>query len=307
MDNEAVNKLKPQIKINPFYRAVQDVLVEQKSKIDLSTKMMKDLEAQENDERLDTMLKAEGVAGPDDSLLRIQEAAGTDQYEYRQQLLKVRRELENETKAFDKHCKKWCEYVEDVLQQQGEFRPITQQSTEKFMNKMSGKFNKVCFVLKQTACEEVIQLKKRYLDARRKRRNFSKTSTEILNEYFLANINHPYPSEEVKQALAMQCNISVAQVSNWFGNKRIRYKKTMAKNEDERRENRKPEDRPPPGAPGAPYSLVPNAFAGMMNPYQMMLPGHQFPIGVAPFNFSMYNPEMMAQYQQSLQNPNQTR
>lgn len=63
---------------------------------------MKDLEAQENDERLDTMLKAEGVAGPDDSLLRIQEAAGTDQYEYRQQLLKVRRELENETKAFDK-------------------------------------------------------------------------------------------------------------------------------------------------------------------------------------------------------------
>lgn len=80
------------------------------------------------------------------------------------------------------------------------------------MNKMSGKFNKVCFVLKQTACEEVIQLKKRYLDARRKRRNFSKTSTEILNEYFLANINHPYPSEEVKQALAMQCNISVAQV-----------------------------------------------------------------------------------------------
>ena len=40
---------------------------------------------------------------------------------------------------------------------------------------------------------------------------------------------HRYPSEEAKEELARQCNVTVAQVSNWFGNKRIRYKKNLGK------------------------------------------------------------------------------
>ena len=40
-------------------------------------------------------------------------------------------------------------------------------------------------------------------------------------------------SEEVKEELARKCSITVSQVSNWFGNKRIRYKKNIAKAQEE--------------------------------------------------------------------------
>merc|ERR1719234_1216164 len=76
-------------------------------------------------------------------------------------------------------------------------------------------------------------LRSRFLDQRRKRRNFTKKSTEILNEYFYSHLANPYPSEEAKEYLARQCGISVSQVSNWFGNKRIRYKKNIVKAQEE--------------------------------------------------------------------------
>ena len=47
---------------------------------------------------------------------------------------------------------------------------------------------------------------------RRKRRNFSKQSTEILNEYFYSHLSNPYTSEEAKEELARKCGISVSQV-----------------------------------------------------------------------------------------------
>ena len=47
---------------------------------------------------------------------------------------------------------------------------------------------------------------------RRKRRNFSKQATEILNEYFYSHLSNPYPSEEAKEELARKCGITVAQV-----------------------------------------------------------------------------------------------
>ena len=48
---------------------------------------------------------------------------------------------------------------------------------------------------------------------RRKRRNFSKQATEILNEYFYPHLSNPYPSEEAKEELAAKCNITVGQVN----------------------------------------------------------------------------------------------
>lgn len=76
-------------------------------------------------------------------------------------------------------------------------------------------------------------LRSRFLDARRKRRNFSKQASEILNEYFYSHLSNPYPSEEAKEELARKCGITVSQVSNWFGNKRIRYKKNIGKAQEE--------------------------------------------------------------------------
>lgn len=51
---------------------------------------------------------------------------------------------------------------------------------------------------------------------RRKRRNFSKQASEILNEYFYSHLSNPYPSEEAKEELARKCSITVSQVSENF-------------------------------------------------------------------------------------------
>ena len=55
---------------------------------------------------------------------------------------------------------------------------------------------------------------------RRKRQNFTKAATVILNEYFYNNLANPYPTEQVKEELAAKCNLTVAQVrlthdGNW--------------------------------------------------------------------------------------------
>ena len=52
-----------------------------------------------------------------------------------------------------------------------------------------------------------------YSHYRRKRRNFSKQATEVLNEYFYSHLSNPYPSEEAKEELARKCSITVSQAS----------------------------------------------------------------------------------------------
>lgn len=51
-----------------------------------------------------------------------------------------------------------------------------------------------------------------FFTLRRKRRNFNKQATEILNEYFYSHLSNPYPSEEAKEELAKKCGITVSQV-----------------------------------------------------------------------------------------------
>jgi hypothetical protein len=91
------------------------------------------------------------------------------------------------------------------------------------------KFSSIQMQLKQSTCEAVMILRSKFLDARRKRRNFSKQAKEILDAYFCSHLSNPYPNVETKEELARKCGISILQVSNWFGNKRIRYKKNIAK------------------------------------------------------------------------------
>lgn len=114
-------------------------------------------------------------------------------------------------------------------------------------------------------------LRSRFLDARRKRRNFSKQATEVLNEYFYSHLNNPYPSEEVKEDLARQCQITVSQVSNWFGNKRIRYKKNIAKSQEEANLYAAKK-----AAHATQYGMLGSAAAaGMLNPYSGIIHGNQ--------------------------------
>ena len=85
------------------------------------------------------------------------------------------------------------------------------------------KFHSIQSQLKQSTCEAVMILRSRFLDARRKRRNFSKKATEVLNEYFYSHLANPYPSEEAKEELAKKCGISVSQVHIFFNSMRALY------------------------------------------------------------------------------------
>ncbi|XP_029774988.1 pre-B-cell leukemia transcription factor 4 isoform X4 [Suricata suricatta] len=130
-------------------------------------------------------------------------------------------------------CHEFTTHVTNLLREQSRMRPISPKEIEHMVNVIHGKFSAIQMQLKQSTCEAVMTLRSRFLDARRKRRNFSKQATEVLNEYFYSHLSNPYPSEEAKEELARKGGITVSQVSNWFGNKRIRYKKNVGKFQEE--------------------------------------------------------------------------
>ncbi|OAL22776.1 hypothetical protein AYO20_11125 [Fonsecaea nubica] len=61
------------------------------------------------------------------------------------------------------------------------------------------------------------------LPGRRRRGNLPKHVTDFLRQWFLAHLEHPYPTEEDKQQFAQSTGLSIAQISNWFINARRRH------------------------------------------------------------------------------------
>ncbi|NXB40912.1 PBX3 factor, partial [Eulacestoma nigropectus] len=226
--------------------------------------------------RLDNMLLAEGVSGPERRAGRAADRAGRgaegggragerggragegageggiggavtaavasggcpndnsiEHSDYRAKLSQIRQIYHSELEKYEQACSEFTTHVMNLLREQSRTRPISPKEIERMVNIIHGKFSSIQMQLKQSTCEAVMILRSRFLDARRKRRNFSKQATEVLNEYFYSHLSNPYPSEEAKEELAKKGGITVSQVSNWFGNKRIRYKKNMGKFQEE--------------------------------------------------------------------------
>ncbi|CAD7086575.1 unnamed protein product [Hermetia illucens] len=199
--------------------------------------------------RLDNMLIAEGVAGPEkggggaaaasaaaasQGSLSIDAADNAIEHsDYRAKLAQIRQIYHQELEKYEQACNEFTTHVMNLLREQSRTRPITPKEIERMVQIIHKKFSSIQMQLKQSTCEAVMILRSRFLDARRKRRNFSKQASEILNEYFYSHLSNPYPSEEAKEELARKCGITVSQVSNWFGNKRIRYKKNIGKAQEE--------------------------------------------------------------------------
>lgn len=195
--------------------------------------------------RLDNMLIAEGVAGPEkgggSSAAANATAAASggqpdsaiEHSDYRAKLAQIRQIYHTELEKYEQACSEFTTHVVNLLREQSRTRPIAPKEIERMVSIIRKKFAAIEMQLKQSTCEAVMILRSRFLDARRKRRNFSKQATEILNEYFYSHLSNPYPSEEAKEELARKCNITISQVSNWFGNKRIRYKKNIGKAQEE--------------------------------------------------------------------------
>ncbi|XP_059405024.1 pre-B-cell leukemia transcription factor 1-like isoform X2 [Carassius carassius] len=194
--------------------------------------------------RLDNMLLAEGVSGPEKgggaaAVATATAAVGVgsdnsiEHSDYRAKLSQIRQIYHTELEKYEQACNEFTTHVMNLLREQSRTRPISPKEIERMVNIIHRKFSSIQMQLKQSTCEAVMILRSRFLDARRKRRNFSKQATEILNEYFYSHLSNPYPSEEAKEELAKKCAITVSQVSNWFGNKRIRYKKNIGKFQEE--------------------------------------------------------------------------
>ncbi|KAK7933463.1 hypothetical protein WMY93_004359 [Mugilogobius chulae] len=187
---------------------------------------------------------AEGVAGPEKgggSAAAAAAAAASggaadnsiEHSDYRAKLTQIRQIYHTELEKYEQACNEFTTHVMNLLREQSRTRPISPKEIERMVGIIHRKFSSIQMQLKQSTCEAVMILRSRFLDARRKRRNFSKQATEILNEYFYSHLSNPYPSEEAKEELAKKCSITVSQVSNWFGNKRIRYKKNIGKFQEE--------------------------------------------------------------------------
>merc|ERR1711936_247086 len=189
--------------------------------------------------RLDNMLIAEGVAGPDKggNATAPPPMANTEtsieHSDYKAQLNQIRTIYHQELEKYEQSCQEFTTHVMNLCREQSRTRPITPKEIERMVQIIQKKFTSIQVQLKQSTCEAIMILRSRFLDQRRKRRNFTKKSTEVLNEYFYSHLANPYPSEEAKEELAKRCKITVSQVNNWFGNKRIRYKKNIVKAQEE--------------------------------------------------------------------------
>lgn len=57
---------------------------------------------------------------------------------------------------------------------------------------------------------------------RKRRGNLPKETTDKLRAWFVAHLQHPYPTEDEKQELMRQTGLQMNQISNWFINARRR-------------------------------------------------------------------------------------
>ncbi|XP_058865061.1 pre-B-cell leukemia transcription factor 2-like isoform X1 [Acipenser ruthenus] len=226
--------------------ALFSVLCEIKEKTGLSMRSAHDEEPSDPQlVRLDNMLLAEGVSGPEKgggaaaAVSAATSGGGVspdnsiEHSDYRSKLGQIRNIYHSELEKYEQACNEFTTHVMNLLREQSRTRPVSPKEIERMVGIIHRKFSTIQMQLKQSTCEAVMILRSRFLDARRKRRNFSKQATEVLNEYFYSHLSNPYPSEEAKEELARECSITMSQVSNWFGNKRIRYKKNIGKFQEE--------------------------------------------------------------------------
>ena len=64
-------------------------------------------------------------------------------------------------------------------------------------------------------------------------------SIERLEKWFASHIENPYPSSNVKEELARECDLTVYQIHRWLINKRISRKKETKTEENRNIVNRK--------------------------------------------------------------------
>jgi len=157
-----------------------------------------------------------------------------DREDFIYKLEQVREKYREELEKLDKVCQEFSSRMLALLREQNVYRPITSEESEAKVSGIQQKFDFVKSQLRQNVCSAVLALQKQYKQTKKKRRTLPKKATEGLSTWFFEHINDPYPSEEEKSLLAAGGGLTITQVNNWFGNKRIRYKRKCLEEEAKR-------------------------------------------------------------------------
>lgn len=214
------------------------------------------------DYSLNEFLEAQGIEFPEDEQISPDD-------EFTQKLVALKNAYTDELEKLNRVCNEFITKLTAVLTEQGRLRLVTQQEIAAKSMAIQQKFDFVRNQLRSNVCSAITLLQKQYNHlSKKRRRSLSKNATEILNKWFRDNLNDPYPSDEQKSMLATQCVLSLTQVNNWFGNKRIRFKKKEQERQTEAGGS---------SSSGAP-KLDPNLGGNLL-----MMPGNGAGGGFVPF------------------------
>lgn len=158
---------KHELNNHPMKSALFSVLCDIKEKTVLS--MRAPTEEEPNDPqlmRLDNMLIAEGVAGPEKAAAVSPDSSGSDHADYRAKLQQIRTIYHQELDKYEQACSEFTTHVMNLLREQSRTRPITAQEIERMVKIIHKKFSAIQVQLKQSTCEAVMILRSRFLDAR---------------------------------------------------------------------------------------------------------------------------------------------
>jgi len=183
------------------------------------------LQSQGIDLKTNNIRKSQGESS--DEGLDFDKAAGNQlQAEFIAKIEGMKKRYEEELVKINRVKDDFANKLLTLLRESTIIRPIIPNNeVELKLAAIKAKFNVLKTQLKQNVCNAILVLQKQYNQSKRKRRSLSKKATEVLNNWFFDHIKDPYPSDEEKTLLASQCFLTLNQINNWFGNKRIRYKR----------------------------------------------------------------------------------
>ncbi|GMT35457.1 hypothetical protein PFISCL1PPCAC_26754, partial [Pristionchus fissidentatus] len=212
----------------PFRTALFDILVDKKEELapllNERGEAVKRLNC--SSEKLDNMLfdcLAGADLGPPSPEPGEEIATTESQYKFQLQAIKIKHtdmleELEQSRGLTEK-------MIDNIVDLQIPFRPIAKDDHRRLVDTSNSRYAFVEQRIKKSTVNAVMLINNKCLDARRRRRNFTKDTTDILTAWFNEHIDHPYPTDDEKNELAYHCKISVQQITNWFGNRRVRQKR----------------------------------------------------------------------------------
>nr|XP_006643396.1 PREDICTED: pre-B-cell leukemia transcription factor 2-like [Lepisosteus oculatus] len=224
---------------HPMKPALFSVLCEIKEKTGLSMRSNQEEEPPDPQlVRLDNMLLAEGVAGPEkgggaaaavsaatSSGGAVSPDSSLEHSDYKSKLGQIRNIYHTELEKYEQACSEFTTHVMNLLREQSRTRPVSPREIERMVGIIHRKFSAIQTQLKQSTCEAVMILRSRFLDARSGGgAGQSEGGTGVWSWAY---------EHSGSDSGSVTVPLWVFQVSNWFGNKRIRYKKNIGKFQEE--------------------------------------------------------------------------